>query len=203
MINSMYVNRIIFILALITLPILAKGQEDSVKYGVSYLRKALIDGDTLPHMNLKEVKIVPPWKFKSKRQHKRYSKLVISVKKTLPYARLAQHRMNEIALALDTIRGEKNRKVYVKKAEQELFKEFEQPLRKLTFSQGRMLIKLIDRETGETSYELIKELKGGFSAFMWQSIARLFGSNLKSEFDMEGDDAMVEHIILLIDNGML
>jgi pyruvate dehydrogenase complex dehydrogenase (E1) component len=76
-------------------------------------------------------------------------------------------------------------------------------LRKLTFSQGRLLIKLIDRETGDTSYKLIKELKGGFSAFMWQSVARIFGSNLKSEYEMEGDDAMIERIIIMIDNGML
>lgn len=129
--------------------------------------------------------------------------MVVNIKKTLPYARLAQKRLNEISVSLDTIKGKKKRKEFIKHSEKELFNEFEQPLKKLTYSQGRMLIKLIDRETGDTSYQLIKDLKGGFSAFMWQSVARIFGSNLKSEFDAQGDDAMIEHIILMIDNGML
>ncbi len=168
-----------------------------------YLESIIFEGDTLPHIYIEEVKICPPWKFKSSRQHKRYSRLVVNVKKTLPYARLARYRLSLIANTLDTIHSEKERKKYLNQAEKELFEEFEQPLRKLTFSQGRMLIKLIDRETGDTSYALIKDLKGGFSAFMWQSVARLFGSNLKSEFDSDGDDAMIEHIVIMIDNGLL
>ncbi len=81
--------------------------------------------------------------------------------------------------------------------------QFENPLRKLTFSQGRMIIKLIDRETGNTSYDLIKDYKGGFSAFFWQSVARVFGSNLKDEYDGDREDKMIEHIIIMIDNGIL
>jgi len=167
------------------------------------VKTRIVDGDTIPHINIDEVTVVPPWKFENNRQRVRYSRLVINIKKTLPYARLARQRLNEIARVLDTIPSEKKRKIYIKKAEKELFAEFEEPLKKLTFSQGRMLIKLIDRETGDTSYELIKELKGGFSAFMWQSVARIFGSNLKSEYDSKGDDAMIEHIIMLIDSGVL
>ncbi len=179
-------------------------QEDSSHIeNYHYLKSRIVDGDTIPHVYIGEIQITPPWKFKSKRQHKRYSRLVVSVKKTLPYARLAKYRLTLIARTLDTIPTEKAKKKYLKEAEKELFEEFEQPLRKLTFSQGRMLIKLIDRETGDTSYDLIKELKGGFSAFMWQSVARLFGSNLKSEYDSDGDDAMIEHIVIMIDNGML
>ncbi len=179
-------------------------QEDTTyinKY--NYLKSRVIEGDTLPHVYIGEVTICPPWKFKSKRQHKRYSRLVVNVKKTLPYARLAKYRLDLIAHVIDTLPNETAKKLYLKKAEKDLFEEFEKPLRKLTFSQGRMLIKLIDRETGDTSYDLIKDLKGGFSAFMWQSVARIFGSNLKSEFDSEGDDAMIEHIVIMIDNGML
>lgn len=171
--------------------------------GVNFVPSKIVDGDTLAHIKLHEVTIVPPPKFKSARHYKRYSKLVVSVKKTLPYARAANYRLNMIALTLDTIKGEKARKEYLKKAEKELFEEFEAPLRKLTFSQGRMLIKLIDRETGDTSYDLIKDLKGGLSAFMWQSVARIFGANLKSEYDNEGDDKMIEYIIYQIDNGVL
>ncbi|WP_075589734.1 DUF4294 domain-containing protein [Labilibacter marinus] len=193
----------ILVLVLSTSWIVRGQSRESINPGVNYVEKKLVEGDTLPHVNIDEVKVVQPWKFKNNRQQRRYSKLVINIKKTLPYARLAEKRLKEIALELENIEGEKNRKVFLKDAEKELFEEFEKPLRKLTYSQGRMLIKLIDRETGDTSYELIKDLKGGFSAFMWQSVARLFGSNLKSEYDGGGDDAMIEHIILMIDYGML
>ncbi|TAJ14183.1 DUF4294 domain-containing protein [Marinilabiliaceae bacterium JC017] len=168
-----------------------------------YLEQKVIGTDTMPHINLHEIKIVTPWRFKNKRQHIRYSKLLRNIRITLPYARMASQKLNAINQHLSTMETEKERKAYLKKAEKELFKEFEKPLRKLTFSQGRLLIQLIDRETGDTSYNLIKEYKGGFSAFFWQSIARLFGSNLKSEYDAEGDDKMIEHIIIMIDNGML
>ena len=174
---------------------------DSIK--VSYLKGAFVDGDTMPHVYIDEVQVVPPWRFKNKRQRYRYNRLVINIKKTLPYARLADRRLKELSAKLDTIYGDRKRKAFLKASEKELFEEFEKPLKKLTFSQGRMLIKLIDRETGDTSYQLIKDLKGGFSAFMWQSVARIFGSNLKSEYDGAGDDAMIEHIILMIDNGLL
>ncbi len=170
---------------------------------IHYLKKKAIEGDTLPHVLIDEVQIVPPWRFKNKRQRYRYNKLVVNIKKTLPYARLAEDKLKKISATLDTIKGKKQQKEYIKRAEKELFDEFEKPLKKLTYSQGRMLIKLIDRETGDTSYELIKDLKGSFSAFMWQAVARIFGSNLKSEYDSKGDDAMIEHIILMIDNGLL
>ncbi|SMO44111.1 protein of unknown function [Saccharicrinis carchari] len=176
---------------------------DSIHSGVIYVPQKIIRGDTVPHVYIDEIKVVTPWVFKNKREQRRYGRLVINIKKTLPYARLARNKIDEIAASLDTIKGEKHRKQFVKQSEKELFNEFEQPLKKLTYSQGRMLIKLIDRETGDTSYQLIKELKGGFSAFMWQSVARIFGSNLKAEYNSKGSEAMVEHIILMIDNGLL
>ncbi len=200
----MNIYKYIGILLFVTLSFTLSGQSrDSIQTPIKYLEKKLIGDDTLPHISIDEVQVVPPWRFTSRRQRKRYSRLVINIKKTLPYARLAKSRLAEIEAALDTIKGERKKKEFVKAAEKDLFEEFEKPLRKLTFSQGRMLIKLIDRETGDTSYELIKDLKGGFSAFMWQTVARLFGSNLKSEYDQNGDDAMIEHIILKIDNGLL
>ena len=170
---------------------------------VHMLRSRVINGDTIPHVILAEVKIVPDWKYKNKRERRKYNRFVKSIKVTLPYARVAAHKLEVINSKLSRIENEKERKEYLKKAEKELFTEFEKPLRKLTFSQGRMLIKLIDRETGNTSYDLIKDYKGGFSAFFWQSVARLFGSNLKDEYHGDREDQMIEHIIILIDNGML
>jgi hypothetical protein len=170
---------------------------------VFLLESKVLNGDTIPHILLREVKVVPDWKFRSKRERKTYNRFVRNIKIALPYARVAANQLNSINAELAGIEGEKERKEFLKEAEKELFNQFEKPLRKLTFSQGRMLIKLIDRETGDTSYDLIKTYKGGFSAFFWQSVARMFGSNLKDEYDGEREDKMIEHIIILIDNGML
>ncbi len=177
--------------------------EKKADENLTRLESRVLSGDTIPHVLLAEVKVVPHWKFKNKREHRTYNRMVHNIKVALPYARLASLKLQEIDDGLSRIKGEKERKQYLKDAEKQLFKEFELPLRKLTFSQGRMLIKLIDRETGSTSYELIKEFKGGLSAFFWQSVARIFGSNLKEEYHSDREDRMIEHIIILIDNGML
>lgn len=181
----------------------AYAQMDSIKAKDLILKHQIIDNDTIPHVNLKEIPVMPPYKFKNKRQHRRYNRLIRNIKITLPYARKAGITINDINAQLADISNPKQRKAYLKKREKELFTEFSTPLKKLTFSQGKLLIKLINRETGNTTYQLIKEYKGGVSAFFWQGIARLFGSNLKSEFDKEGDDRKIEHIIMLIDHDLL
>ncbi|MBN2164819.1 MAG: DUF4294 domain-containing protein [Marinilabiliaceae bacterium] len=181
----------------------AKAQLQLEHGELNLLEGIVVDGDTIPHYNLPVVYVTPPWKFKSKREVKRYSRLVFHVKKTLPYARMAGKKIREINAHLETIKSDKEKKIYLKQAEKELFDEFEAPLRKLTFTQGRILINLIDRETGDTGYNLIKEYKGGVSAFFWQSVARVFGSNLKDEYDPEGDDKMIENIVIRLDNGLL
>ncbi len=195
-----FVLTITFVLT--CLPSYIKAQ-DTIRIEDLIFEHTIVDSDTLPHINLQEVAVIPKYKFKNKRQRKRYSRLVRNIKVTLPYARKASKTINEINTELAYISNDKDRKAYLKKREKELFKEFETPLKKLSFTQGKLLIKLINRETGDTTYELIKEYKGGVSALFWQGIARLFGSNLKSEFDEEGDDKMIEHIIMLIDNGII
>ncbi len=169
-----------------------------------YLAQALIeDGDTLIHVPLRSIIIRPPFKFKSRRQQRRYSRLVLYVKKVYPYSQIVSEQLNDIHTNLDNYKSKKEKSFYIKQKEKELKKQFEGQLRKLTFTQGRILIKLVDRETGHTTYEIVKELKGSLSAFFWQSVARLFGSNLKMEYDAKGDDRMIEDIVIRIENGML
>jgi hypothetical protein len=167
------------------------------------LKVEIIDGDTIPHVDIDEVTIMAPWKFKNKKEQITYTKLARNVKKALPYARIASEKLYEINSQLVRIKDEKARKQYLKKAEKDLFTEFETPLRNLTFSQGKILIKLIDRETGNTGFELIKEYRGGVSAFFWQGIARIFGANLKDVYKPDNEDAMIEHIIKMIDLGLI
>lgn len=130
---------------------------------INILRGKVIDGDTLPHILLKEVVVIPPWKYANQREYVRYTRLVHNVKITLPYARMASSKLMEINQEMGKIKGDKARKKFLKEAEKKLFSEFEAPLRKLTFSQGKLLIRLIDRETGNTSYDLIRQYKGKVS----------------------------------------
>lgn len=185
---------IIFVLAASGL--LAQGNQYVV-------RTSVFEGDTIPLIRLREIVIFPPKVFKNKHEALRYRKLVRKIKKVLPYARIANKKLVEIEAALAQMTNERERKKYIDQKDKELKEEFEGELSKLTVSEGLLLIKLIDRETGDTSFELIKELKGSFTAFMWQSVARLFGSNLKTEYDPEGQDKLIEEIVLRIDNAQL
>lgn len=165
------------------------------------VRAVVVDNDTMPLLVLNEVKIVEKYKLKNKRQEEIYWKLKRDVKKVYPYAIMAEAKLKEYNNKLATMTVEAERKIYMKKAEAELRKQFEADLKNLTINQGRLLIKLIDRQTGRTSYDLVKDLRGSFSAFMWQSLACLFGSSLKSEYDATGKDKMVEHVIHLVESG--
>jgi len=163
----------------------------------------VINGDTLPIIYLREITIFPPRVFTSKREAIRYTKLVRKIKKVLPYAKLAKLKIMLIELEMKKIPTEEGRKEYLKIAEKKLRADFEDEIKNMTMSEGRILIKLIDRETGKTSYELIKQLKGSFSAFLYQQVARLFGENLKDEYDAKGEDKYIEEIVTRIENGEL
>ncbi|MDD4107861.1 MAG: DUF4294 domain-containing protein [Prolixibacteraceae bacterium] len=159
------------------------------------------NGDTIIHVNLKEIWVMPPRKFPNKREERRYSSYVNKVKKVYPYAQLAGEKLKEyepIYLALET---DKERRILMQNLEEQLLKEYKDDMKKLTISEGRILIKLIDRETRRTSYNLIKDFRGGFSAFFWQGIARLFGSDLKVDYDPDGEDKILEEIVMLIEVG--
>ena len=166
-------------------------------------RAVVIDGDTLWVADLDEVYIFPTKKFKNRRERRRYTRLIYNVKKAYPWAKLAGDKLAEVEVQLMSLETEQEQKEYMKLIEQELLKDYKEDLKKLTLTQGRILIKLVDRETGDTSYELVKELRGNLSAVFWQALARLFGSNLKSEYDADGEDRLIEEIVILIENGQL
>jgi len=168
-------------------------------YKVPYI----IEGqDTIPQVDLQEVLILGG--FKSKRQAKKFNKLVRDVKKVLPYAKLAGSELNRVNTLMKNLPTKKDKKDYMQAYEKALFHRFEPSLRKMTFSQGRLLIKLIDRECNKNSYELIREYRGGFEAFLWQGVATVFGANLKTDFNEDKEeDAMIERIIFLIETGQL
>ena len=188
---------IALILFLITLVSEAQNEDKLVLYA------RIIDGDTVPVIPLKQVTIVSMKIVKNKRQARRYTKLVRNVKKVYPYAKLAGIKLREYEKLLLAAETDKERKQLMKQAEEELKEEYEDDLRKLTFSQGRILIKLVDRETGNSSYELVQELRGKFVAFFWQTFARIFGYDLKARYDPEGEDKDIENIVRLIESGKI
>ncbi|MFV0521126.1 MAG: DUF4294 domain-containing protein [Mangrovibacterium sp.] len=166
----------------------------------------VIHGDTIPQFILDELKVNPMPNFESRRFARRYWRLVGRVKKTYPYAVIAAKLMDEYNEKYELAGADKSeRRKYLKQMEKELFNTYGSALRKMSISDGRVLIKLIDRETNSTSYALIKDLKGGTSAFFWQGIAKLFGNDLKSQYNPEEnfEDEHIEQILLFLKYKMI
>ena len=194
---------ILSVVVILTLGLGVNAQNYSETNTVMVFPSVIIDGDTVPHIQIPQVVKVGKLRFKNNHDMQQYYKLIRNLKKTYPYAQIAKNKFFEMNEHIKTLNSKKEIDAYIKKSEKEIRSEFEKQLVKMTMSQGRMLIKLIDRETGQTSYELVKELKGGFSAGFWQGVARLFGSNLKSKFDAEGEDKVLNELIVLYEQGMI
>jgi Domain of unknown function (DUF4294) len=188
----------------------ATGQLDSLKQksdtsqARSYLlQKVKRDGLTLPEVEIKEVTVYAHPQFAKKSDFRKYERLVYNIKKVYPYALLVRNKLLKVNSDMGNLKSDKERKEYMKKVEKEVFADYEGDIRDMTITQGRILIKLIDRETQNTSYSLIKDYRGKLSAAFWQGIARIFGTNLKEEYDPVGEDFLIESIIQEIDAGNL
>lgn len=130
-----------------------------------------------------------------------YYRLRFNVIKVYPYARLAAVKLNEMNTKLASLPNERERKRYRNQVEEQVRKDFEDQVKKLSINQGNVLIKLIDRETGQSSFALIKELKGTFNAFFAQGLAKLFGHDLNDRYDPTGTDKTIESIVRQIETG--
>ena len=163
----------------------------------------LYNGDTIPVVHLPNVYIYRPPTFNNRRQERFYWRNVRDVKKTLPIAREVRGIIVETYEYLLTIPNEKERERHLAAVEKGMIEQYTPQMKKLTLRQGKMLIKLIDRECDQTGFELIKVFMGGFKANFYQTFAALFGASLKKEYDPEVKDAELEEIIFWIDNGAL
>ena len=176
-------------------------QEGNSKSG-NKVRAKVEDGDTVVLVYLHPIYVSEHWSPRKKRKFTRkYLKLIRDVKKAYPYAKLAGDKLKLYDIELKALEKNKDRRKFLDKVEIELREEYEGDLKRLTITQGVILIKLVDRETGDTSFELVKQFRGGFSAFFWQSVARLFGHNLKLNYDPMGEDYLIEEVIRLIESG--
>lgn len=167
-----------------------------------YVTALSFHGEILPTITASAVPVVSQRVFKSEKEKQQYLKLKRDVRKAYPYAVLASVKLKEYDAILAN-KNEKYRDRYLKKAERELKEQFEQDLKNLTMGQGKILIRLINRETGKTTYKVIKDYRGIFSAVIWQTFARLFGNNLKWKYNPEagGEDQLIEEIIQQIEDG--
>lgn len=160
------------------------------------------DGDTIPRVILNYVFITENRSFASKKEERQWSRLKRDVSKVYPYSKLASKKLNDYNRRMQGM-TDSERKKMLKQAEKELVEEFKDDVKDMSLNQGRILIKLIDRETGNTSYSLVKDLRGAFQAFFWQSIASLFNTNLKASYDpvANKEDRLIEDIIDSIEDG--
>lgn len=165
------------------------------------VRAQVINGDTIPVVDLGTIYVYTDYVYKTPRQYEQWTRIKHNVKKVYPYAILAAAKLKEYDVVLEKMPTERLKKAYIRVCERDLKHEFEDELKDLSVSQGRVLMKLIDRETGKTTYEIVKQMRGGFQAVMWQAIARLFGNNMKDGYDKEGEDIMIERAIKLVEAG--
>ena len=164
----------------------------------------MIEGnDTIPIIELPEIKVYERKDYEYLYLKRKYRRLIRNVKRAYPYAKIAGVELKELDRQLVNLKNEKDQKAYVAQAEKAIMNKFEKEVKRLTVTQGIILVKLIDRETGKTSYEVIKDLRGGITAFFWQGIARIFGNNLKAEYDPGDKDRIIEDIVQGIEAGFI
>ncbi len=192
---------LIFLLVMLAIATDSKAQiqvERKVRFGI------IVEGDTLPYYHLKEVSIVESGSLLSEKEIKKNQKLIRNVKKMLPYAKIGKQRLDELERRVGNL-PKKERKAAIKQAEKDLLADFKDELEDCTISQGKVLLKLIDRETGRTSYALVDELRGKLRAGFYQTFARLFGYNLKASYDPKNnkEDNLIERIVISVEHGKL
>ena len=182
---------VILVLAFVS----AKGQKQ--------VEARVIDNDTIPYFKLPVVRIMDKIGEKGEARRQRYHELIYDVKAVYPYARFFAQKMRELDSTLKTIADDDERKAFLEQEEKKLRQDLTEELKDLTYDQGHILIKLINRETGKTSFELIKRYKNGFNAMMWQSAAAVFGMNLKDEYDKDKEEAIEKILDALEETGFM
>ena len=194
-----YMKRnIIIVLLASSLSVLshARPTVDSVRLQVSH-------NDTFYLAHLQDVWVYPQMVFKNKQQERFYWKTVRDVKRTLPLAKEIAKEMQVADQQLAMLPDDKARRKWWRQYEKYLFQKYENNFRRMTASQGQMLMKLMDRESDRTSYEIIKHYRGKASANFWQFVAKLFKNDLKEGYDAADKDRIVERVINLVEAGQL
>ena len=177
-------------------------QGDPVFVPTVKVGKVLVDGDSIQYMELSQVFVYPEPTFKNKRQQQAYNRLVRNVKKVLPIAKQVRQIIIETAEFTETL-PESERKAHLRRVEEAVVKEYKPQMKKLTFSQGKLLIKLVDRECHSTAYDAMQAFIGPVRSGMWQAFAWMFGASLKKGYDPDGVDRLTERVVLMVESGQI
>lgn len=199
-------KQVLLLLAGVLMALTINAQEDAeaptfvpmVKVGKTLMG----DGDSIQYMEMSPVYVYPEPTFKNKRQQQAYMRLVKNVKTVLPLAKQVRQIIIETAEYAETLPPEE-RKAHLKRVEQAIVKEYKPKMKKLTFSQGKLLIKLVDRECHSTAYEAMQAFIGPVRSGMWQAFAWMFGASLKKGYDPDGVDRLTERVVLMVEAGQL
>ena len=165
--------------------------------------KVLEGNDSIQYVEMNNVYVYPELTFKNKKQAQSYMRLVNNVKKVLPIAKEARQMLIETTELLDMLPDEKSKNEHIKRVEEDIFRTYKPKMKKLTYSQGKLLIKLIDRECHSSSYDMIKAFMGPIRAGFWQVFAWGFGASLKKEYDPTGTDRLTERVVLMVEAGQI
>lgn len=200
-------KKLLFLLIItVATGLLAQAQPSNNNGGVEdgiVTKAVIIEGDTVPLFWIPTVRIYGPIIFKSKVQVIEFTKMVRHIKRVYPYAKMIGNKVNEYNKYLNGIANDRQREKELDRIENEMRAQLEDQLVKLTFTQGKILMKLIYRETNNTTYNLIKDFRGGITATFWQTFGKIFGYNLKVTYDPIGIDHDIETIVVMIENGTI
>lgn len=193
----------IFLCLLTHVAVFSQSKEEMTSINGYMVPVCVYQGDTIPSLRMPVLYVFKPLNLNSEKKRREYNRLVRNVKKTLPIAKEVNRAIIETYEYLQTLPDEKARQKHLKLVEKSIKEQYTPVMKKLTFSQGKLLIKLVNRETDSSSYELVKAFLGPFKAGFYQAFASLFGASLKKEYHPEEEDAMTERIVLLVESGQL
>lgn len=208
----MKMSKLIILAALFAFAGKAKAQEEfapleeDLKVKVVFYKKVqkeFYQGDSITVIIMPELPVYPPLKFKNRREAMRYNRLVYNVKKTLPIAKLVNQTIAETYEYIEKLPTKKEKDAHIRAVEKGIKKQYTPQMKKLTYSQGKLLIKLVDRECNQSSYEIVKAFFGPFKAGFYQAFAAIFGASLKKDYDPEADDRLTERVVRLVEAGAL
>lgn len=172
--------------------------------GETYLQYSVIyEGDTIPLVQLREVHVFAPLKFKSDKERQEYTKLIRDVKVAYPYARTIAASIIETYEYMETLPDEKTKQKHLEEVQKYMMEEYKPKMKKMTKRQGQILIKLVDRQCNTSSYNIVKSLVGTFKATIYNTFAGIFGNSLKAKYDPYGKDAEIEEIVVQIEQGTI
>ena len=172
--------------------------EPMVKVG-----KVLLDHDSIQYVQVNNVYVYPQPVFKNAKERMAYNRLVYNIKKVLPIAKEVRKIIIETGDYLETLPNKKAKDAHIKKVEKAIFQDYKPRMKRLTYSQGKLLIKLIYRECDSSTYDLLKAFLGPMRAAFWQAFSSIFGASLRKEYDPDGDDRLTERVILMVEAGQI